>query len=69
MEVIVSKSSSHNRRYIREALKAHDRRGERAYLIVPEQFTMESDLALLRTLEKKLSLIYVFIHLRRYLEK
>lgn len=53
MEVIVSKSSSHNRRYIREALKAHDRRGERAYLIVPEQFTMESDLALLRTLEKK----------------
>lgn len=53
MEVIVSKSSSHNRRYIREALKTHDRRGERAYLIVPEQFTMESDLALLKTLEKK----------------
>lgn len=53
MELLVSSYGAKNRKYLREALANHEKKGERAYLIVPEQFTMESDLALLKALDKK----------------
>ena len=53
MDVILGYSSEINREYIKKQLKAHDSANESAYLIVPEQFTMESDLALFDTLGKE----------------
>lgn len=53
MELLVSSYGTKNRRYLRETLIAHEKKGECAYLIVPEQFTMESDLSLLKALNKK----------------
>lgn len=53
MELLVASHEQIAHEAVLEALKGHHSRGESAYLLVPEQFTLQSDIHLLEALEVK----------------
>lgn len=51
MDIILARHEQASLAFLMQRLKKHQRQGEKAYLFVPEQFTLQSDIHLLEALE------------------